>query len=49
MQIKDGKRAIQESKAMQELKHPFVVTLHFAFQVNAVIEKDSINCVPVGL
>lgn len=28
----DARRAISESAAMQEIKHPFVVTLHFAFQ-----------------
>jgi len=32
MKIQDAERAICESKAMQELQHPFVVELFFAFQ-----------------
>ena len=32
MKIEDGERAIQESSAMQELSHPFVVQLYYAFQ-----------------
>ena len=32
MQVDDGERAIAESIAMQELRHPFVVALHYTFQ-----------------
>ena len=44
MKIQDAERAIGESVAMQELQHPFVVELFFAFQVS--MADDSIFATP---
>ncbi|KAJ1636070.1 kinase-like domain-containing protein, partial [Pavlovales sp. CCMP2436] len=32
MRSGDAQRAISESLAMQEIRHPFIVRLHYAFQ-----------------
>ena len=36
--IVDIERAAAESRILQELRHPFVVSLHYAFQVQPPIE-----------